>query len=109
MLVLADPSRGPYFRFRGVGPSAQEDPDAPPASASPISPQRRAMEVTKINLALCPQEILALDRNAETLWRVLLRKVGITVSKGEHIEDKRAWILRNFGLPDLANRLAVQQ
>jgi len=49
---------------------------------------------TKVNLASCPAEILALDANAETLWRVLLRKVGVTIAKGEHIEDKRAWILR---------------
>lgn len=26
-----------------------------------------------------------------------------------HIEDKRAWILRNFGVPDLAHRLSIRQ
>lgn len=57
-----------------------------------------------MNLAVCPPEILALDTNAETLWRILLRKVGIVI-KGEHIEDKRAWILGNFGWPSLAQRL----
>jgi hypothetical protein len=62
-----------------------------------------------MNLATCPPEIRALDTNAETLWRVLIKKVGITVSKGEHIEDKRAWILRNFGVPDLAYRLSIRQ
>jgi hypothetical protein len=61
------------------------------------------------NLASCPPEILALDINAETLWRVLLKKVGVTISKGEHIEDKRAWILRNFGVPDLAHRLSIRK
>ena len=67
------------------------------------------MEVeTKLNLAACPPEILAVDANAETLWRVLLRKVGITISKGEHIEDRGAWILRNLGVPDLASRLGIQ-
>src|SRR5260370_41919567 len=65
--------------------------------------------MTAINLATCPTELLALDANAPTLWPVLLRKVGVTISKGEHIEDKRAWILRNFGVDDLSNRLAVQQ
>jgi hypothetical protein len=59
----------------------------------------------RLNLASCPPEILALDANGETLWRVLLRKVGITISKGEHIEDRRAWILRNFGVPSLLQRL----
>ena len=56
-----------------------------------------------------PPEILALDTNAETLWHVLLKKVGVTISKGEHIEDKRAWILRNFGVPDLAYCLSIRQ
>src|SRR5260370_24773106 len=65
--------------------------------------------MTAINRATCPTELLALDANAPTLWPVLLRKVGVTISKGEHIEDKRAWILRNFGVDDLSNRLAVQQ
>ena len=62
-----------------------------------------------INLAACPAELLSLDTNATTLWPVLLRKVGVTISKGEHIEDRRAWLLRNFGVDDLANRLSVQQ
>lgn len=63
------------------------------------------METEKVNLAVCPPEILAVDANAATLWPVLLRKVGITISKGEHIEDRRAWILRNFGVPSLVQRL----
>ena len=62
-----------------------------------------------LNLASCPAEIMALDVNAETLWRVLVKKVGVTISKGEHIEDKRAWILRNFGVPDLVSRLSIRQ
>jgi len=64
---------------------------------------------TKLNLAACPPEILAQDVNAAALWRVLLRKVGITISKGEHIEDRRAWILRNLGVPDLASRIGIQK
>jgi hypothetical protein len=40
---------------------------------------------------------------------VLLKKVGVTISKGEHIEDKPAWRLRNFGVDDLAHRLSMQQ
>jgi hypothetical protein len=62
-----------------------------------------------INLAVCPAEVSTLDANAMTLWPVLLKKVGVTVSRGEHIEDRRAWILRNFGVDDLAGRLDVQQ
>lgn len=62
-----------------------------------------------MNLATCPIELFPLDVNAATLWPVLLRKVGVTISRGEHIEDKRAWVLRNFGVGDLANRLSVQQ
>lgn len=67
---------------------------------------RKYLETTNtVNLASCPPELLALDVNAETLWRVLQKRVGITISKGEHIEDKRAWILRNFGVPSLMQRL----
>ena len=57
-----------------------------------------------LNLAICPSELIALDPNAEMLWPKLLRTVGVTVSKGEHIEERRAWILRNFGLPALLSR-----
>ena len=59
-----------------------------------------------INLADCPSEILARDPNAKTLWPIFLRKVGVTVSRGEHIEDRRAWIVRNFGVPSLVYRLS---
>jgi hypothetical protein len=59
----------------------------------------------RINLAPCPFELIALDPNAETLWPKLLGKLRVTVSKGEHIEERRAWILRNFGLPSLLQRL----
>jgi hypothetical protein len=62
-----------------------------------------------INLTECPVEVLVLDSNSASLWPVLLKKVGVTISKGEHIEDRRAWMLRNFGVDDLANRLSVQQ
>lgn len=59
-----------------------------------------------INLALCPPEILARDPNAKMLWPIFLRKVGVTISRGEHIEDRRAWIVRNFGVPSLVYRLS---
>jgi hypothetical protein len=65
--------------------------------------------VKALNLAACPGEIIALDAHAETLWPVLLKKIGVTISQGEHIEDKRAWVLRNFGVDDLVNRLDIQQ
>jgi hypothetical protein len=60
---------------------------------------------SRLNLAICPSELVALDPNAEMLWSKLLGAVGVTVSKGEHIEEGRAWILRNFGLPALLQRL----
>jgi hypothetical protein len=66
-------------------------------------------EPIPVNLAVCPSSMLALDANATILWPVLLKKVGVTISKGEHIEDKPAWRLRNFGADDLAHRLSVQQ
>jgi hypothetical protein len=62
-----------------------------------------------LNLVVCPGEIIALDAHAETLWPVLLKKIGVTISQGAHIEDKRAWVLRNFGVDDLVNRLDIQQ
>jgi hypothetical protein len=62
-----------------------------------------------VNLALCPPNFLALDANASILWPVLLKKVGVTISKGEHIENKPAWRPRNFGVEDLAHRLSMQQ
>jgi hypothetical protein len=61
------------------------------------------------NLAMCPPEVIAMDSNAPALWPVLLKKVGVTISKGEHIEDRKAWMLRNFGVDDLAHRLSIQQ
>jgi len=60
-----------------------------------------------LNLAICPSELIALDPNAEMLWPKLLRTVGVTVSRGEHIEERRAWILRTFGLPSLLERLKL--
>ena len=77
----------------------------------PPSPEVRQFADTAIpvNLAECPPNILALDANATILWPVLLKKVGVTISKGEHIEDKPAWRLRNFGVDDLAHRLSMQQ
>ena len=65
----------------------------------------REFRESQSNLAICPSELIALDPNAEMLWPKLLRTVGVTISKGEHIEERRAWILRNFGLPALLQRL----
>jgi hypothetical protein len=56
---------------------------------------------SRLNLAICPSELIALDPNAEMLWPKLLRTVRVIVSKGEHIEERRAKILRTFGLPSL--------
>jgi hypothetical protein len=58
------------------------------------------------NLAVCPKELKTVDPNAETLWPLFLRRTGVTVSRGEHIEDRRAWIVRNFGVPSLTQRLS---
>ena len=65
----------------------------------------RQLRESRLNLAVCPSELIALDPNAEMLWPKLLRTVGVTVSKGVLIEERRAWILRNFGLPALLERL----
>jgi len=58
-----------------------------------------------MNLAVCPKELTELDPNAAVLWPKLLKRVGVTISRGEAIEEKRAWILRSFGLPSLLQRL----
>jgi hypothetical protein len=42
---------------------------------------------SRLNLAICPSELVALDPNAEMLWPKLLRAVVVTVSKREHIEE----------------------
>jgi hypothetical protein len=60
-------------------------------------------------LSTCPTELVALDNNAPTLWSKLLRRIKVTISQGEIIEDHRGWILRSFGLPDLLFRLECQQ
>jgi len=54
----------------------------------------REFRESRLNLAICPSELIALDPNAEMLWPKLLRTVGVTVSKGEHIEERRAWGLQ---------------
>jgi hypothetical protein len=57
------------------------------------------------NLAICPDSLIKLDANAPVVWPKLLKKVGVVISQGEHIEDSRAWTVRNFGLPSLLQRL----
>jgi hypothetical protein len=58
-----------------------------------------------MNLAVCPKELTEVDPNAPVLWPKLLKKVGVTILRGEHIEERRALVLRSFGLPSLLQRL----
>jgi len=60
-----------------------------------------------MNLAVCPSEILALDPHSERRWPIFLRKAGVTISRGEVIEERRAWVVRNFGVPSLLQRLRL--
>jgi len=62
------------------------------------------------DLSLCPPEILALDPNAEALWPVFLKRTGVLMSvdcsRVIDNESKRAWVIRNLGIPSLVQRLA---
>lgn len=61
------------------------------------------------NLAVCPPEICAVDHNAAELWPIFLRKVGLHFNAaGEIIENDGhlADVVRRFGVPSLAQRLA---
>jgi len=59
------------------------------------------------NLAVCPDVLTQLDANAPVLWPKLLKKTGVVIAQGEHIEDTRAWTVRNLGLPSLVQRLRL--
>jgi hypothetical protein len=59
----------------------------------------------QFNLGVCPEELKQQDPNAEIFWFRLLKKVGVVISRGEHIETRCAWIVRNLGLPSLLQRL----
>ena len=71
------------------------------------------------DLTTCPEEILALDPNAEGLWVKFLRRTGVPMSakskKGKHAatdlwvdeNSRRAFIIRSFGIPSLIQRLAA--
>lgn len=58
-----------------------------------------------MNLAVCPEELKALDPNAEANWKTFVKKVGVVFSRGEHIEDRTALLVRNFGIPSLLRRM----
>lgn len=69
------------------------------------------------DLSVCPEEIRALDPNANILWVKFLRRTGIPMSakskKGKNIATdlwvdnncRRAAIIRNFGIASLLQRL----
>jgi hypothetical protein len=63
-----------------------------------------------IDLSVCPDELKALDVNAERLWPIFLQKTGISmsVSGGRVIDNagRRADVIYRFGIPSLATRLA---
>jgi hypothetical protein len=64
------------------------------------------------NLAVCPAELLAVDANAEKLWTVFLKRIGLHFNtRGEVIENdgRRAEIVRRFGVRSLIDRLPSQK
>jgi hypothetical protein len=75
--------------------------------------------VPSIDLAICPEAIRALDPNADLLWVKFLRKTGVAMSakskKGKNSgidvwvdnQSRRAYIIRNFGITSLVQRLAA--
>lgn len=66
--------------------------------------------MTTVNLAECPIELLALDPNAEILWPIFLKRVGLHFNAaGRVIEDegRRADIVRRFGVQSLIQRLPI--
>jgi len=66
--------------------------------------------IAMLDLSICPPEILALDPNAAELWRAFLKRTGISLSvDGSRVidgESRRAWVIRNLGIPSLVQRLA---
>lgn len=88
--------------------------EAEPITSSPDV--KRALELFRarpcegLGLAVCPDEIRALDPNAESLWPIFLRRISLHFdSRGAIIEDegRQAWVVRNFGIPSLIQRLAA--
>jgi len=64
------------------------------------------------NLAVCPEALKPVDPNAETLWPVFLKRVGLHFnSRKEVIENDghRAAIVRQFGISSLVRRLALRK
>lgn len=59
----------------------------------------------------CPNELLALDSNAATLWPKLRKKAKVTIDRelNEIVPDQRGSILKGIGLPDLLFRLECQR
>lgn len=69
------------------------------------------MGTLEADLTACPSEIRALDANAETLWLEFLRRTGISMSVDRKTvidgASKRAWVIRNLGVPSLIQRLSA--
>ena len=93
-------------------PILQEDAYADGGSSPPTLEDRKSSR----DLSNCPQELQALDPNAALLWSIFLRKAGLSMaSDGRAVlegdgtpetETKRAWTIRNLGIPSLLQRLA---
>lgn len=63
-----------------------------------------------MTLSQCPDPLKALDPNAELFWPLFLKRTGLHIdARGNVIEEigHRADIIRNLGIPSLAERLAV--
>jgi hypothetical protein len=48
------------------------------------------------------------DVNAEKFWPVILRKAGVLSKRGRVVDERRASIFQNLGVPELVFRLSCQ-
>jgi hypothetical protein len=63
------------------------------------------------DLTDCPHELLAVDISAKILWAEFLKRTGISMSVDRKTVidngSKRAWAIRNLGVPSLIQRLSA--
>ena len=61
-----------------------------------------------MDVSVCSEAIKAVDVNAEKFWPVILRKTGVASKRGRVVDERRAFIFQNFGVPELEYRLSCQ-
>jgi hypothetical protein len=61
-----------------------------------------------LDVSVCSEAIKAVDVNAEKFWPVILRKTGVASKRGRVVDERRAFIFQNFGVPELEYRLSCQ-